>query len=80
MVNRTARATPIKVDQLQSMGYEPVAPFPNKPVATPIISETPVRNPYTRCPLVQIWNTSSDTLRQVYSTIVPQRRLFIGSQ
>ena len=79
MINRTARATPIKVDRLQSMGYEPIIQSPYKPVATPIISDIPIKNIYTRCPLVQVWNTNSDSLRQVYSTIFPQRRIFIGS-
>jgi hypothetical protein len=58
-------------------GYEPAMP------KTPSVSSTmdqqpvPVRNPFLRCPLPQIWQTNTDSLRQTFTTVVPQRRLFI---
>jgi hypothetical protein len=51
-------------------------------ISTPsIVAETATtqqtRNVYVRCPLPQIWQSNTDSLRQTFTTMVPQRRLFI---
>jgi hypothetical protein len=55
---------------------------PSEPSRSPSISlsaspSTPIRNPFLRCPLPQIWATNTDSLRQTFITMVPQRRLFL---
>jgi len=60
-------------------GYTPIT-APSNPVPSLVTSSKNVEpglNPYLRCPLPPIWQSSPDSLRQFYHNgVVPQVRLF----
>jgi hypothetical protein len=62
-------------------GYTPIAPVSGSPVPAQGTSSPntvePGLNPFLRCPIPPIWQSSPDSLRQFYqNNVVPQTRLF----
>jgi hypothetical protein len=64
-----------------SQNYSSSEPIkqPNRDPSIPFAAAPtqPVRNPFLRCALPQVWQTNTDSLRQTFTTMVPQRRLYI---
>ena len=62
-------------------GYTPVAPVSGSPTPAQGTSSPnntqPGLNPFLRCPIPPVWQSSPDALRQFYNNqVVPQTRLF----
>ena len=57
--------------------YVPLAGAGGPSIIAATKSPQPERNPFMRCPLPQIWVSNSDSLRQTFTTAVPQRRLVL---